>query len=118
MNWKVLNTESDHNRAVKRAKEIFFAEPGTSEDDELGILLLLIKDYEDRNIVMPEVDVLEFIKEKMQEKGLKNKDLIPVIGSKGYVSAILSGKRDLTLKMAARLKDFLNVPAEMFLQVH
>lgn len=118
MNWKVLKTDSEHKKAVKRAKEIFFAEPGTAEDDELGVLLLLIKDYEDRNIIMPEIDVLDFIKERMQEKGLKNKDLIPVIGSKGYVSAILSGKRDLTLKMAARLKDVLNVPAELFLQVH
>jgi HTH-type transcriptional regulator/antitoxin HigA len=116
MELKILKTESEHNQAVKRAKEIFFAEPGTPEDEELGVLLLLIKDYEDRNIKMPEVDVLEYIKEKMQERGLKNKDLEPVIGSKGYVSAILSGKRALTLKMVIALKDFFEVPAELFLQ--
>jgi len=116
MEWKVIRTESTHKQAVKRAMEIFHAEAGTPEDDELGVLLLLIKDYEDRTVKMPEVDVLEVIKEKMQEQGLKNKDLEPVIGSKGHVSSILSGRRELTLKMAQRLKDFFNLPAELFLR--
>lgn len=97
--------------------EIFHAEPDTPEDEELGVLLLLlIKDYEDRHIKMPEVDVLALIREKMAEKGLKNKELEAVIGSKGHVSSVLSGKRALTLKMAQRLKDFFQLPAEVFLK--
>lgn len=87
----------------------------TEKDDELGVLLLLIKDYEDRTIAMPEIDVLEVIKEKMEEQGLKNKDLEPIIGSKGHVSSILSGRREITLKMAQRLKDYFHLPAEVFL---
>jgi len=35
----------------------------------LGALLLLVKDYEDRTAKMPEIDVLEVIKEKMKERG-------------------------------------------------
>jgi hypothetical protein len=50
MNWKVIKTEREHKRAVKRAMEIFHAAPGTPEDDELGVLLLLIKGDEDRII--------------------------------------------------------------------
>lgn len=115
MKWKVIKTESEHKKAVKRAMEIFHTEAGTPEDDELGVLLLLIKDYEDRTIKMPEVDVLEVIKEKMKDRGLKNKDLEPIIGSKGHVSSILSGKREITLKMAQRLKDYFHLPAEIFL---
>ena len=115
MNWKIIKTESEHKRALKRAMEIFHAEPNTPEDDELGVLLLLIKDYEDRTVKMPELDVLEVIKDKMQEQGLKNKDLEPLIGSKGHVSSILSGRREITLKMAQKLKDYFNLPAEIFL---
>jgi HTH-type transcriptional regulator/antitoxin HigA len=118
MNWKVIKTEREHKRAVKRAMEIFHATPGTPEDDELGVLILLIKDYEDRTIKMPGLDVLEVIKEKMQERGLKNKDLEPIIGSKAYVSSILSGRREITLKMAKRLKDYFQLPAELFLQAY
>ncbi|MFT4093728.1 MAG: helix-turn-helix domain-containing protein [Niabella sp.] len=116
MDWKVIKTENQHHKAVKRAMEIFHAEPGTPEDDELGVLLVLIKDYEDRTIIMPQLDVLEVIKNKMQEQGLKNKDIEPIIGSKGHVSSILSGRREITLKMAQRLKDYFNLPAELFLQ--
>jgi HTH-type transcriptional regulator/antitoxin HigA len=115
MNWKVIKTEAEHKRAVKRAMKIFHAELGTPEDDELGVLLLLIKDYEDRTVKMPEIDVLEAIKEKMEERGLKNKDMEPIIGSKGHVSSILSGRREITLKMAQRLKDYFHLPAETFL---
>jgi len=115
MNWKVIKTETEHRKALKRAMEIFHAEPNTPEDDELGVLLLLIKDYEDRTIKMPEVAVLEIIKEKMEEQGLKNKDLEPIIGSKGHVSSILSGRREITLKMAQRLKEYFKLPAEIFL---
>lgn len=115
MNWKLINTEKEHRKAVKRAMEIFHAEPNTPEDDELGVLLLLIKDYEDRTVKMPQLDLLEIIKEKMKEKGLKNKDLEPIIGSKGHVSSILSGRREITLKIAQQLRNYLQLPAEIFL---
>lgn len=115
MKWKVITTELGHQKAVQRAMEIFHAAPNTPEDDELGILIVLIKDYEDRTIKMEELDVLEVIKWKMKEMGLKNKDLEPIIGSKGHVSAILSGKREITLKMAQKLKNYFSIPAEVFL---
>ena len=115
MNWKVIKTEREYKKAVKRAMEIFHAAPNTPEDDELGVLILLIKDYEDRTIQMPQLDPLEVIKLKMEERGLKNKDFEPIIGSKGHVSSILSGRREITLKMAQRLKDYFQLPAEIFL---
>lgn len=95
--------------------EICHADPNTPEDDELGIMLLLVKDYDDRHYPMPEFDALEVIKIKMKEMGLKNKDLEPLIGTKGHVSAVLSGKREITLKMAQKLKNYFNIPAEVFL---
>ena len=115
MNWKVLKTEREYKKAVKRAMAIFHAEPNTPEDDELGLLLFLIKDYEDRTIQIPVVDPLEVIKLKMEERGIKNKDLEPIIGSKGHVSSVLSGRREITLKMAQKLKDYFHLPAEIFL---
>lgn len=115
MNWKVLKTEKDYNKATGRMMEIFNAKPNTPEDDELGVLILLIKDYDERHYPLPEADVLEIIKEKMKERGLKNKDLEPIIGSKGHVSSILSGRREITLKIARRLIDYFHLPAELFL---
>jgi HTH-type transcriptional regulator/antitoxin HigA len=115
MNWKVLKTEEDYNKASLRLMEIFHVAPNAPEFDELDLLIILIKDYDDRHYPVPELDALEVIKIKMQEKGMKNKDLEPIIGSKGHVSAILSGKREITLKMAQKLKNYFNIPAEAFL---
>jgi len=68
-------------------------------------LIVLVKDYDVKHYPLPELDALEVIKYKMEEMGLKAKDSEPLIGSKGHVSAILSGKREITLKMAQKLKN-------------
>ncbi len=115
MDWKVLKTEAQYKKALKRTMVVFQAREGTPESDELALLLVLIKDFEDRHIQVPEVDPIEIIKLKMEERGMKAKDLEPIIGSKGHVSSILSGRREITLKMAARLKDYFGLPADIFL---
>ena len=74
-----------------------------------------MKDYEEKNVRIPEVNTIEVIKLKMQERDMKAKDLEPLIGSKGHVSSILSGRREITLKIAKRLKDYFQLPAEIFL---
>ncbi|RZK01759.1 MAG: transcriptional regulator [Flavobacterium sp.] len=115
MNWKVLKTEADYNKAAIRMMEIFHATPGTPDSDELDLLTVLIKDYDDKYYQLPELDALEVIKYKMSELGMKAKDLEPIIGSKGHVSAVLTGKREITLKMAQKLKNYFSIPAEVFL---
>ena len=114
-NWKVIKTDAYYKKAIKRTMEIFHAVQGTPEADELDLLLVLVKDYEDKNMVMPELDPIDAIKLKMEEQGLKAKDLEPFIGTKGHVSSILSGRRELTLKMAQKLKDYLKLPSDVFM---
>ena len=114
-NWNVLKTEAGYQKALDRTIEIFHAEPNNPEFEELELLLVLVKDYEDKHITIPEIDTLEVIKMKMDELGIKPKDLEPIIGSKGHVSSILSGRRELTLKMAQKLVNFFKLPADVFL---
>lgn len=114
MTWKVLKTESQYQKAVKRTMQIFHASDHTPEGDELALLLVLIRDYEDRHDEIPDLDPIDVIKLKMEESGLKAKDLEPLIGSKGHVSSVLSGKREITLKMAQRLREYFQLPAELF----
>ena len=114
MNWKVLKTEQDYNKASDRLMEIFHANEGTLEAEELELLMVLIKDYDDKHYVLPALNPIEAIKYKMEERGIKAKDLEPLIGSKGHVSSILSGRREITLKVALKLKNYFQLPAEMF----
>jgi HTH-type transcriptional regulator/antitoxin HigA len=50
----------------------------------------------------------------MTELGLKNKDLVGKIGSKGYVSSLLSGRKPLTLEIAKIFHKELHIPAKVF----
>lgn len=115
MKWKVLKTDRDYTKATNRLMEIFHVKPGTPEGDEMELLMVLVKDYDDKHYVVPQLDPIEVIKLKMEERGMKAKDLEPIIGSKGHVSSVLSGRREITLKMAQRLRDYFQLPAEIFL---
>jgi HTH-type transcriptional regulator/antitoxin HigA len=67
MNWKVIETEENYNKAVIRLMEIFHAEPNTPEGDELGLLIVLIKDYEDKYYPIPKLKILDLMKFKVLE---------------------------------------------------
>ena len=45
----------------------------------------------------------------MNELGLKNKDLVGKMGSKGYVSSLLNKKKPLTLELAKLFHQELNI---------
>jgi HTH-type transcriptional regulator/antitoxin HigA len=49
MNLKIIQTEAEYKKAVKRMMVIFHAEEATPEAEELAQLLILIKNYEDKH---------------------------------------------------------------------
>lgn len=49
MELKPIKTEADYRAALKRLEEIFDANPGTPESDELDILALMVDDYENKH---------------------------------------------------------------------
>lgn len=51
----------------------------------------------------------------MEEKGLRNKDLVGKFGSKGYISALLNKRKPLTLELARLFHQELSIPAEILL---
>lgn len=112
--WTILKTESDYNDAIERLDEIFDVTPGDVHFAEAELLGLLIEEYEDIYYPIASPDPLVAVKIKMDELGLKNKDLQPFIGSKSYVSAILSGKREITLRIANVLHKKLGIPTNVF----
>jgi hypothetical protein len=47
MKWNAIISKSQYEKALRRVSEISNALPGSSENDELRLLHILIKDYED-----------------------------------------------------------------------
>lgn len=114
--WKILKTEEEYNDALERLDVIFDVEPKDELFEEAELLGLLISEYEDTHYPIPAPEPLEAIKLKMAEMGLKHKDLEQYIGSKSYVSSILSGRREITLRIAAALHQSLGIPPAVFLK--
>lgn len=113
---KPIKNDADLDAALKRIDEIFHPEPGSPEDDELGVLVVLVEDYEDQHYpIGPPADPIAAIEFELERRGLNQADLIPLIGSRRKVAEVLSGKRDITMPMARALHQHLGIPAETLL---
>ncbi len=113
---KVIKTERDHQRALTRVEELFAAKSGTPDGDELELWLLLIEQYEESAFPVDLPGPIEAVRFRMDQANLKQRDLIPILGSKSKVSEVLNGKRDLSLTMIRKLHEHLGIPAEVLLQ--
>ncbi|MCY3993750.1 MAG: ImmA/IrrE family metallo-endopeptidase [Caldilineaceae bacterium] len=111
-----IRTEEEHKKAVSRIIEILGAEEGSPEDRELDALVEAVKAYESRTVESEFPDPISAIKFRMEEAGLTQRDLVPLIGSRAKVSEVLSGKRELTMSMARALHEHLGVPADALLK--
>ncbi|MFC0773933.1 type II toxin-antitoxin system HigA family antitoxin [Terrimonas sp. R1] len=117
MELKIIKTKKQYQQYLDWVDELFDkkVKPNTPAGEKLQVALLLIKQYEDAHYPVPVPDPIAVIKLKMLEKGLKNKDLVGKVGTKGYVSALLNKQKPLTLELAKLFHRELNIPAEVLL---
>jgi HTH-type transcriptional regulator / antitoxin HigA len=116
MRIKPIKTINDYEKALERLEDIFDAKMGTKQGDELEILTILIEKYEKENYPIEMPDPIEAIKFRMEQLGMKQKDLAEVMGFKSRVSEILNRKRKLTIDMIRKLNEKLNIPSEVLIQ--
>ena len=112
MKIKVIKTEEDYNKSLKRLEVIFDAPVNTPEGDEAELLGILIEKYEDEHYPIEAPDPIEAIKFRMEQMDMNKKDLAKVIGYKSRVNEIFTRKRKLNLKMIRRLHEKMNIPYE------
>jgi HTH-type transcriptional regulator / antitoxin HigA len=116
MKPKLIRNEADYKAAIARIENIFSAKTGTPEGDELDLLVTLVELYEEKVFRINLPDPISAIRFRMEQQGLKAKDLALYIGSASKVSEVLSGKRHLSLTMIRNLVNGLGIPADILLQ--
>lgn len=116
MNIAPIRNEKDHQKALDRLEEIFDAKKGTEQGDELEILSILIERYESEHFPIGMPDPIEAIKFRMEQMGMKQRDLAKVVGYKSRVSEVLNKKRKLTLAMIRKLNTALRIPTDVLVQ--
>ena len=117
MELKIIKTDSDYQLALKRVDELFHSDPGTKENDELEILILLIEKYEHEKVgEFENPDPVEAIKFKMEQMGLSQKDFAEIIGLKSRASEILSRKRPMSINLIRKISKAFEIPADILIQ--
>ncbi len=111
----LIKNESEYNDALKRIEVLFDAEPGTSEADELELLVALVELYEKEHFPIEAPDPVAAIQFRMEQEGLTNDDMIQYLGSRSRISEVFSHKRNLSLSMIRKLVSGLHIPAEVLI---
>lgn len=112
MKIKVLKTETDYENAMERIEAIFDAKPDTPKGDELELLTLLVEKYEEEHYPIELPHPIEAIKFRMDQMGLKQKDIVDCFGDKSKVSDVLNLKRKLNLSYIRNLHQKLHIPLD------
>jgi len=112
---KPIKNEIEYDLALDRVDELMEMnlDVDTPLSDELEILVILIEKYEEKHWHISEPDPIEAIKVRMNQMHLKQKDLIPYIGSASKVSEVLNKKINLSLNMIIKLADSLHLPLDI-----
>ncbi|MGJ0489621.1 ImmA/IrrE family metallo-endopeptidase [Methylobacter sp.] len=116
---KVIQTEQQHRAYLEEVHTLIMKMPqsGTPESDRLELLTVLIEAYENTKYPVEPPDPIDAILFRMQEKGLKQSDLVPYFGTRSRVSEVLSRKRPLTVTMIRELANGLGISTETLIGV-
>lgn len=87
------------------------------ESDYLNLLGTLVYEYEQALEPIADISGVELLKVLMEERGLLQKDLVPIFKTESIVSDVLNGKRELTKRHIQELAEFFHVSPAVFFPV-
>ncbi|MES2703448.1 MAG: transcriptional regulator [Bacteroidota bacterium] len=115
---KPIKNNKQYEAALKRIYTLMQSElkENSEESDELEILSLIVKDYEQQHFPIPKPNPVEAIKFRLEQMGMSETQLATILGFRSRKSEILSGKRKLSLAMIRKLHERLSIPASILIQ--
>jgi HTH-type transcriptional regulator/antitoxin HigA len=114
---RVIKTEAENERALAELEALDTLDrPLTPEEAALADLLtLLVRQFEETQYPLGHADPLEALRELMEARQLRQRDLIPVFGASSVVSDVLAGKRGISKTHARKLAAFFRAPVTLFI---
>jgi HTH-type transcriptional regulator/antitoxin HigA len=111
----LITTDEENQALIEELEAYSFAEDPTPEEEAYcEVLTTLIEQYEERYRLDITLDPVETLKVLMENRCVKQSDLVPEIDSNSHVSEILSGSRKLSDAHIVKLSKFFRVPPEVF----
>lgn len=117
---KPIKNNQQYEDALARAYKLMQKniKPDSKESDELEVLSILIKEYENELYPVPKPNPVEAIKFRLEQMNMSEVELSEILGYRSRKSEILSGKRKLSLAMIRKLNEKLNIPANVLIQAY
>ena len=84
------------------------------EEEAIGLLTLLIDQYESERYPIPDASPVEVLRFLMERNGLTQRELATELGSEATVSLVLSRKRPLTREHITKLSRRFRVSPAVF----
>ena len=113
---QVITTEEENDRALSIVESLL-AEDNLSPEKEqiLRLLVSLIEKFEDEHYQLAASSPHSILLHLMEERGLRQTDLVGLIGSRGVVSEVINGKRTISKSQAKSLGEFFHVDPSLFI---
>ena len=114
---RVITTDEEHERMLAEVEKLMDkGEHRTAEEDAvLDLMVRLVKDYEEEHYPLRDHSPHEMLVYLMEQRSLKQADLLPTFNSRGYVSDVVNGKRAISKVHAKQLAEFFKVSASLFI---
>jgi HTH-type transcriptional regulator/antitoxin HigA len=114
---RVITTGKEHERILAEVEKLMDKGEGRTaeEDAALDLMVRLIKDYETEHHPLPDPSPHEMLVYLMEQRSLKQADLLPIFKSRCYVSDVINAKRAISKVHAKELADFFKVSADLFI---
>jgi HTH-type transcriptional regulator/antitoxin HigA len=114
---RVITTVEENERIIAELEALDTkGRPLTPEEENLAELMtLLVRQFEESKYPLGHAEPLEALRVLMEDRGLRQRDLIPVFGSSSVASDVLNGKRSISKAHARKLAERFHVTASLFI---
>jgi HTH-type transcriptional regulator/antitoxin HigA len=112
-----IRSDQELARAIRRLEKLDFnhAELSAEEREMAELYTTLIEAYENQHYPVPHAVPHKFLEALLEQRGLAQADIAPLVGGRGRASEILNGKRSISKAQARKLADFFRVSVESFI---
>jgi len=113
----VIKIEEENERMLSLAEQLIDkGKSRTPEEDQLFELVTrLIEDFEEEHYPIPDAPPHRILRFLMEQNDLRQSDLLPIFGSRGYVFDVVNGKRTISKTHAKALGKMFHVSPDVFI---
>jgi HTH-type transcriptional regulator/antitoxin HigA len=110
----IVETEAENERLLAIVEKMMNRDLSVEEERLFNLLVKLIEDFEARHYPMGEAAPYEMLQFLMEQRDLRQRDVVHLFGSSGVASEVINGKRAISKAQAKKLAEFFHVSVEVF----